>query len=466
MRSQLLKKEIIKLPFALLLLPALFVNCLSPFATEKSGILTIEQFEDNEVPPTGLTYGENKYYIYQEQSFETPNGRYEGSPGHFSIKPDLPAGLNLDPLTGKISGTLSMLNKIGPSSYTITTVNRAGKTSIDLTLVFTDWKYLSAISRRPVVIANSNDMDLDGCQIHIEITDPNMDEQCSNLRFVDTVTYREAPHWLAACSGAGATKTAEIWLKPEKLPNKNLRRFDLYFTTAEGLASSGAKTFEAYANMEGNKDTGWTSHDDTEVAAVEPCKEYRFTSDGDRSATKKNLTRNTNASTGSDKSPFSEQNAPRTGSQALLMWVNCFDARFFTYTPSNLTLQNNSFYKAGFYYHTKHEYNDLNCSSQEPVGEYQVGYLATGQQEEWAQLSPTSNWQLSEIAIPATLVNIQFWLKTEAIPQGANADVADAANHCINSTRLHLDDLYIRRSVSEGQSEPTAQLGPNETFPF
>ena len=82
--------------------------------------------------PQNLTYSQNPLLAYQEfQSSDAPLS-LGGKPTSYTIAPPLPAGLNLDPATGVISGW--PVNSMGQTPYTVTAKNSFGSTSTSLAI--------------------------------------------------------------------------------------------------------------------------------------------------------------------------------------------------------------------------------------------------------------------------------------------------------------------------------------------
>ena len=96
-------------------------------------ILTIEDDNSSPVPPTGLTYSEQDA-IYTPGVAIAPNVPMftGGGADSYSVLPFLPAGLDLDPVTGVITGT--PLAEQPQSQYTITASNAVGATSTMITI--------------------------------------------------------------------------------------------------------------------------------------------------------------------------------------------------------------------------------------------------------------------------------------------------------------------------------------------
>lgn len=90
-----------------------------------------------EVAPSNLTYTNNGPLTYCLNAAIVPNIPVaEGNtPGFFSVSPVLPAGLNLNPVSGLISGTPVSLSEA--TNYTITASNACGFTSSALSIAVT-----------------------------------------------------------------------------------------------------------------------------------------------------------------------------------------------------------------------------------------------------------------------------------------------------------------------------------------
>ncbi|HET8541760.1 MAG TPA: putative Ig domain-containing protein [Anaeromyxobacter sp.] len=89
------------------------------------------------VPPSNLTYSANPatYTVGVAIAPNTPSAS-GGAVESYSVSPDLPAGLALDPSTGVISGTPAAA--AAAAGYTVTATNAGGSTSAVLTLTVKD----------------------------------------------------------------------------------------------------------------------------------------------------------------------------------------------------------------------------------------------------------------------------------------------------------------------------------------
>ncbi|WP_424315794.1 putative Ig domain-containing protein [Haloferula sp.] len=82
-------------------------------------------------PPVQLTYSESPASYIQDEAI-TANFPFSlgGAPDNYSVTPNLPSGLTLNPSTGEISGTPTEL--VAPSVYQVTASNLAGSAVSDL----------------------------------------------------------------------------------------------------------------------------------------------------------------------------------------------------------------------------------------------------------------------------------------------------------------------------------------------
>ena len=95
----------------------------------------LEEEEDNQctlLPPIAVVYGINNQVtiIYQKQQSFEPT--VSGSVESYSVAPELPADLTLDPTTGVISGALQSTQT--GNKYTITATNSAGSLQTEISL--------------------------------------------------------------------------------------------------------------------------------------------------------------------------------------------------------------------------------------------------------------------------------------------------------------------------------------------
>lgn len=88
-----------------------------------------------EVPPTGLSYPSGSYTVAYGDNFPIINPTITGVVDLYSSSPALPAGLNLDPLTGIISG--KPFNSQLQSNYIITATNSGGSISTAISITVT-----------------------------------------------------------------------------------------------------------------------------------------------------------------------------------------------------------------------------------------------------------------------------------------------------------------------------------------
>jgi len=92
--------------------------------------------EINNVPPSGLAYGDNNLNMLLHSPAEFA-AEFECEEGSFSIQPKLPAGLVLDKLFGDISGIVTDKELFNTSSkHVVTLTNNGGSTSVEITFSF------------------------------------------------------------------------------------------------------------------------------------------------------------------------------------------------------------------------------------------------------------------------------------------------------------------------------------------
>ncbi|MGC4117277.1 MAG: putative Ig domain-containing protein [Myxococcales bacterium] len=95
-------------------------------------VLTIE-----EAAPADLTYATNPAsYVVGAAIAPNAPASSGGAVASYSVSPDLPAGLTLDPSSGVVSGTPSAAS--AEAAYTVTGANDVGSTTATLTLTVTD----------------------------------------------------------------------------------------------------------------------------------------------------------------------------------------------------------------------------------------------------------------------------------------------------------------------------------------
>ena len=90
-----------------------------------------------ELPPAGLSYGQNPASYTIELPIR-PNrpSHGGGNPTSYSVSPQLPLGLVMDPLSGIISGTPSTLSTTG--SFRVTASNAHGESTVELSIAIND----------------------------------------------------------------------------------------------------------------------------------------------------------------------------------------------------------------------------------------------------------------------------------------------------------------------------------------
>jgi len=113
----------------------------------------------NDAPPSGLAY-QASHSVYVKGTPIIPNAPSHsgGAAGSYQVNPALPAGLNLDPATGLISGTPKVV--AAAALYTVTATGSTGSTSVALSIAVNDlppsglsYPNLSSVYRRGVAIA-------------------------------------------------------------------------------------------------------------------------------------------------------------------------------------------------------------------------------------------------------------------------------------------------------------------------
>jgi hypothetical protein len=105
-------------------------------ATNSGGSITFDlSITVNDVAPSELSYpNPNVYAVGSAIPGMFPS--FVGTITGFSVSPDLPAGLTIDPLTGMISGTPTAVTPT--TIYTITATNSGGSVTFDLTITVND----------------------------------------------------------------------------------------------------------------------------------------------------------------------------------------------------------------------------------------------------------------------------------------------------------------------------------------
>ena len=83
--------------------------------------------------PSSLFYTSNPVIYLQNQTISADYAVVTGTVTKFSISPALPTGLNMDTLTGSITGTPTVATP-GTVNYTVTATNGAGSTTVTLSL--------------------------------------------------------------------------------------------------------------------------------------------------------------------------------------------------------------------------------------------------------------------------------------------------------------------------------------------
>ncbi|HOZ75884.1 MAG TPA: putative Ig domain-containing protein, partial [Flavobacterium sp.] len=89
----------------------------------------------NDIAPSGLSYPNPNVFTVNESIsslFPSFNGTITG----FTVSPDLPAGLSIDPFTGMISGTPTAVS--ATAIYTVTATNSGGSVTFDITITVND----------------------------------------------------------------------------------------------------------------------------------------------------------------------------------------------------------------------------------------------------------------------------------------------------------------------------------------
>jgi cysteine-rich repeat protein len=91
----------------------------------------------NDAPPANLAYGNNPA-VYARGTQITPNEPTSsgGAVVSYSVSPALPGGLNLDPVTGVITGTPS--TEGAQATYVVMATNTGGSTQVDLAITVED----------------------------------------------------------------------------------------------------------------------------------------------------------------------------------------------------------------------------------------------------------------------------------------------------------------------------------------
>lgn len=90
----------------------------------------------NNVPPSALEYSAVTAVYIKDHSITENTPSYSGTVESWSVTPDLPEGLTLNPDTGKITGT--PLAEQTASVYTITATNKYGSTTTIITIAVND----------------------------------------------------------------------------------------------------------------------------------------------------------------------------------------------------------------------------------------------------------------------------------------------------------------------------------------
>ncbi|MCF8319299.1 MAG: gliding motility-associated C-terminal domain-containing protein [Sphingobacteriaceae bacterium] len=110
------------------------VSASSAAACQASTVVSIRVYNDN--PPANLTYTPSTQTLRRNTPMNnmvpTATG---GAVISYSISPNLPAGLSINPTTGVISGTLTAA-LTGSQTYTVTATNSGGSTTATITLIF------------------------------------------------------------------------------------------------------------------------------------------------------------------------------------------------------------------------------------------------------------------------------------------------------------------------------------------
>ena len=87
---------------------------------------------ESQPPPGPLSYSGAPYSLQQCVAISPLSPSVSGYVAGFSVTPSLPVGLNLDPLTGEISGVPTVL--AGPALHTVTATNAGGTSSTTISI--------------------------------------------------------------------------------------------------------------------------------------------------------------------------------------------------------------------------------------------------------------------------------------------------------------------------------------------
>lgn len=377
-------------------------------------------------PPAYLTYEKTVLYLKKGEDFQGSEPTVQGVPDLFLISPDLPDGLMIDPNTGKISGNPK--SPQAEQSYTVTASNNTGTTSTKIWItITTDWWHPSSARRIPITIENKVNNPLADYQVPVVIPAgdtrfSDMDLQCSNLRFIEEGSNSDLTHWVESC-GNGSSASL-VWLKIPSLQSNQSNNAYLYFTTAAGLASNAPQTFDFFDSFETN--LGWQANYYNHFACADSWTGHGHTLGSGQVAT------GSPSATGTV-----DTLTPLSGTKAFLMWVDCGEDYIVSLnTGLNVTQQNFS-YALNFRYNTRHS----NYPNQTPSG---ASYYYQSNGTNFVGLAHTYQWTAVSNALTSPTIKLR---------------VKDNDGIEVNSVRLQIDDLFVRKAVSP---EPTVTLGQVE----
>lgn len=91
----------------------------------------------NDAPPASLSYNGSPFVLTKDTEINSVFPAVNGTVSSYSVSPNLPSLLQLDPDTGRLYGTASML-QLTPTKYTVTASNISGSTTFDLYITIED----------------------------------------------------------------------------------------------------------------------------------------------------------------------------------------------------------------------------------------------------------------------------------------------------------------------------------------